>query len=129
MCHPSPRLVLVAAMLAFTQIARAVEPPADKLNVLFIAVDDLRPQLGCYGDPTVKSPNIDRLAARGVVFNRSYCQQGLCSPSRISLLSGRYPGTTKIFSIGPALRGSHPPAVGCPAGARLGRERGPTLVA
>jgi len=79
-----------------------------RLNILFIAVDDLRPQLGCYGDKVVKSPNIDRLAARGTVFTRAYCQQALCSPSRISLLSGRYPATTRIFNIGPALRSTMP---------------------
>ncbi|MBN1124848.1 MAG: sulfatase [Sedimentisphaerales bacterium] len=85
-----------------------------KMNVLFIAVDDLRPQLGCYGDPTVKSPHIDRLAARGTVFTRAYCQQALCSPSRISLLSGRYPATTRIFNIGPALRETMPEIVTLP---------------
>ncbi len=81
---------------------------ADKLNVLFIASDDMRPQLGCYGDPTVKSPNLDSLAKRGMVFNRSYVQQALCSPSRISMLSGRYPATTGIFEIGRPLRATMP---------------------
>lgn len=85
-----------------------------QLNVLFIAVDDLRPQLGCYGDPVVKSPHIDRLAARGTTFTRAYCQQALCSPSRISLLSGRYPATTRIFTIGPALRETLPVIVTLP---------------
>jgi iduronate 2-sulfatase len=80
----------------------------DKLNVLFIAADDMRPQLGCYGDTTVKSPNLDALAKRGMLFNRSYVQQALCSPSRISLLSGRYPATTKIFEIGRPLRATMP---------------------
>src|SRR4030042_7076361 len=85
-----------------------------RLNILFIAVDDLRPQLGCYGDRGVKSPHIDRLAAQGTVFTQAYCQQALCSPSRISLLSGRYPATTRIFSIGPALRETMPDIVTLP---------------
>ncbi|WP_395746485.1 sulfatase [Prosthecobacter sp.] len=81
---------------------------AQPTNVLFIASDDMRPQLGCYGDPTVKSPNIDALAKRGMVFQRSYVQQALCSPSRISMLSGRYPATTGIFEIGRTLRTTMP---------------------
>jgi len=81
---------------------------ADRPNVLFIASDDMRPQLGCYGDPTVKSPNLDRLAARGMLFERSFVQQALCSPSRISMLSGRYPATTRIFEIGRPLRATMP---------------------
>ena len=81
---------------------------AARPNVLFIASDDMRPQLGCYGDPTVKSPNIDRLAARGMVFEHSFVQQALCSPSRISMLSGRYPSTTQIFEIGRTLRTTMP---------------------
>ena len=81
-----------------------------RFNVLMIAVDDMRPQLGCYGDKIVKSPNMDRLAARGMVFERAYCQQALCSPSRISLLSGRRPSTSKIYQIGPTLR-SHMPDI------------------
>jgi len=92
----------------------AAEAANRRMNVLFIAVDDLRPQLGCYGDPVVQSPHIDRLADRGVLFGRAYCQQALCSPSRISLLSGRYPSTTRIYNIGPALREKLPDVVTLP---------------
>lgn len=88
--------------------------PAPRASVLFIAVDDLRPQLGCCGDPLVKSPHIDRLPARGTVFTRAYCQQALCNPSRISLLIGRYPSTTRILTIGPALRVTMPDIVTLP---------------
>jgi Arylsulfatase A and related enzymes len=66
-------------------------------NVLFIVVDDLRPELGCYGNPIVKSPNIDRLAATGTVFLNAYCQQAVCAASRSSVLTGLRPNTTKVW--------------------------------
>src|SRR5262245_5604624 len=77
----------------------ALSQAAEKLNVLFIAVDDLRPQLGCYGVKDIHTPNLDALAKRGLLFNHAYCQQAVCSPSRTSLLTGRRPDTTKIYNL------------------------------
>ena len=104
-------LVLVASETLWAAVAAR---PAGMPNVLFIASDDMRAQLGCYGDPVAKSPNLDRLAARGMVFNRAYCQQALCSPSRISLLTGRHVWTTRINQIGPFLRETMPDVVTLP---------------
>ena len=70
-------LMFVWGVVAYS-LARAEERP----HVLFIAIDDLRPELGCYGDAHIHSPNIDSLAATGMVFERAYCQQAVCSPSR-----------------------------------------------
>jgi iduronate 2-sulfatase len=96
-------MICTVLSVAAASLATAAGP-----NVLFIASDDMRPQLGCYGDPTAKSPNLDALARRGRLFARSYVQQALCSPSRISMLSGRYPATTGIFEIGRPLRATMP---------------------
>lgn len=106
------RIRLLAAAVALLPALRlAAGPPP---NVLFIAVDDLRPQLGAYGDAVVRTPHLDRLAARGLLFERAYCQQALCAPSRFSLLAGRYPTTTGIFTIGPELRSKLPDVVTLP---------------
>ena len=89
--------LLLALCAAGTLHAAESSPP--RPNVLFIAVDDLRPELGCYGNDYIKSPNIDRIAKEGMVFNRAYCQQAVCAPSRSSLMTGARPDTTKVWDL------------------------------
>ena len=94
--------------------ALAAAPAGRRPNVLFIAVDDLRPQLGCYGHRQMISPNIDRLAQRGLVFSRAYCQQAVCAPTRASLLSGCRPDTTHVFDLQTPLQQTMPDVVTLP---------------
>ncbi|MBX7211673.1 MAG: sulfatase-like hydrolase/transferase [Verrucomicrobiaceae bacterium] len=87
---------------------------AAKPNVLFIAVDDMRPELGCYGNKIIKTPNIDRLAARGLVFNHAYVQQAVCSPSRTAMLTGLRPDKTRVWDLVTHFRVAQPDCVTLP---------------
>ncbi len=87
-------LAVVAIVMLGGGIGRAERP---RMNVLFLIADDLRTEMGCYGSPIAKTPNLDALAASGVRFDRAYCQFPLCNPSRSSLLTGRYPTTVGVL--------------------------------
>ncbi len=122
-------LLVTGALLAAAACSRTPEPPPpatapappalpivapasrDRPNILFIVSDDLAARLSINGDPIARTPNVDRLAARGVRFDRAYCQFPLCNPSRVSFLTGRYPHRTGVLGNLDALRARMPNAV------------------
>ncbi len=83
-------------------------------NVLFIAVDDLKPLLGCYGDTKINTPNIDKLASQGFVLENNHCQQAVCGPSRASIMTGKRPDYTKIWDLKTHIRSVNPDIVTMP---------------
>jgi iduronate 2-sulfatase len=105
-----PSLVAIGLACAAPSFAAATARP----NVLFIAVDDLRVNLGCYGDEFAITPHLDNLAARGTVFARAYAQQAVCNPSRQSLLSGRRPDSIRVWNLHTHFRKTAPDVVSLP---------------
>jgi len=91
-------MLVLWAVFATQNSMIGISAAESRPNVLFIISDDLNTSIGCYGHPLVKTPHIDRLAARGVRFERAYCQFPLCGPSRNSMLTGLYPNSTGILA-------------------------------
>jgi iduronate 2-sulfatase len=114
----STRFLLSCLLICLTAVAPA---SAEVGRVLFIAVDDLGPALGCFGNNVVQTPHIDRLARTGVRFARAYNQIPLCNPSRASVLTGLRPDTTQVYDLSRHFRASVPDAVTLP---QLFRQNG-----
>jgi iduronate 2-sulfatase len=106
-------ILTLLAGLALSIVAMGAEP-AGKKNVLIFFIDDLRTELGCYGTDYIKSPHIDKFASQGVLFERAYCQQALCAPSRISMMAGQYPDSTGIYDLFTPLRKKIPDVMTMP---------------
>lgn len=107
-------IALLVQLSACTQPQTVAENPPQKPNVLFIGVDDLRCGLRCYGDSVALTPNIDALGASGMIFNRAYCQQAVCNPSRASLMTGLRPNTTKVWDLQTHFRKALPDVITLP---------------
>lgn len=100
-------------IIAFSQLQGMAQKKA-KPNILFIAIDDLKPILGCYGNKFIKTPNIDRLAKMGTVFMSNYVQQAVCGPTRASLMTGKRPDYTKVWDLKTRMRDVNPEILSLP---------------
>ncbi len=107
-------LIALASLILMGCKPKAEETQQKKMNVLFIAVDDLKPLLGCYGDTIVVSPNIDKLGEEGTVFLNNHTQQAVCAPSRASLLTGWRPDRTEVWNLHTLIRDKNPNVVTLP---------------
>ena len=101
-------------LMGLAVVAAPVAAASVRPNVLFIAADDLRADLGCYGHREVKTPHLDALARRGVLFERAYCQQAVCNPSRASILTGRRPDTLRVWNLQKHFRETLPDVITLP---------------
>jgi len=102
-------LIILNSFFSQASLAQKAKP-----NILFIAIDDLKPVIGAYGNKMIKTPNIDRLARRGTVFLSNYCQQAICGPTRASILTGMRPDMTKIWDLKAKIREVSPDIVTLP---------------
>jgi len=118
---PMMRLTLLK-LLAFISVFCScvkTDPPSDaskskKMNVLFVSIDDLGPNLGAFDNEYIVSPNLDAFAQTGTTFRRTYCQAAVCAPSRASLMSGLRPDSTRVWHLGDKFRKIHPNMVTMP---------------
>jgi len=110
MSHHLVRLFCLVSL----PLGAAAAPRGSPPNVLLILVDDLKPALGCYGDPVARTPHIDALAARGLRFDRAYTNQAVCAPSRFTLMLGSHSTSTGLYGLGSQLRQILPDAVTLP---------------
>ena len=109
---PARIVFSLACVVILAQTARSDQKhQVSKPNILFVAIDDLRPELGCYGSRIAKSPRIDSLAETGVTFTHAYCQQAVCNPSRASLMTGLRPDTIRVWDLQTDFRDTTPNAV------------------
>lgn len=100
--------IVILTASAAPPLRAELDSPAMRPNILLIIADDLRPDLGCYGDSIAITPNIDRLAQQGLVFERAYCQQAVCNPSRASMLTGLRPDTLRVWDLATHFRQNLP---------------------
>ena len=106
--NPSRPRLLFFFVLSFAFGAALASASERKMNVLFFAVDDLRPEIGCYGNAFLKTPNLDRLAKGGMVFTNAYVSQAVCSPSRTAVMTGLRPDTTRVWDLETHFRTAKP---------------------
>lgn len=117
--HRFLNLLLLSITIGFFSCKNEIKPQEEntvetRKNILFIAVDDLKPILGAYGNTVVKTPSIDKLAANGFVLENNHCQQAVCGPSRASILTGKRPDYTKIWDLKTHIRSINPDIVTMP---------------
>ena len=108
------KLIYLVVLMMLNPFEALIAQKGKKTNILFIAIDDLKPILGCYGDKLIKTPNIDRLAKMGTVFMNNYVQQAVCGPTRASLMTGKRPDYTKVWDLKTPMRDVNPDILSLP---------------